>query len=416
DLNRELADIQEDFDRKKGIWDQERNAVEAVKTLREEIDRLRTEEQQLERSGDLNKVAEIRYGRRALLEKELEQKEEQISNAEKQYLREEITEEDIALIVSRWTGIPVSRMLQGEKERLLKMADKLAERVIGQDQALQTVSEAIQRSRSGLSDPNRPMGVFLFLGPTGVGKTETARSLSEFLFDDENAMVRIDMSEYMEKHAVARLIGAPPGYVGHEEGGQLTEAVRRRPYQVILFDEIEKAHPDVFNVFLQIFDDGRLTDSKGRTVDFKNSIIIMTSNIGSQHLLSEDLVAEEREARLQTELHRTFKPEFLNRLDDVIIYQPIGRESLLAIVKIQLKQLLIRARAQGLKLKADSKVLERLVEIGYDPVFGARPLKRAIQREVGNLLSRFILSGEYSTEQEYKLTVESSGGIAVEKA
>jgi ATP-dependent Clp protease ATP-binding subunit ClpB len=296
---------------KKGIWDSERIDVEKAKKIREQIDALRIQEKEAERKGDLNQVAEIRYGKLTALEAELKKAEANIEKAQKQYLREEITFEDIAGIVARWTGIPVSRMMQGEKERLLGMLEKLKDRVIGQDHALVAVSEAIQRSRSGLSDPNRPIGVFMFLGPTGVGKTETARALSQFLFDDENAMVRIDMSEYMEKHSVARLIGAPPGYVGHDEGGQLTEAVRRRPYQVILFDEVEKAHPEVFNVFLQIFDDGRLTDSKGRTVDFKNTIIVLTSNIGS-HILMEPGSQEEKESRIKKELHNFFRPEFLS--------------------------------------------------------------------------------------------------------
>ncbi|MCE9598350.1 MAG: AAA family ATPase, partial [Spirochaetia bacterium] len=319
-LERELADIEVDFKAKKSIWDAERQNVDQAKVIREKIDQLRTQEKEAERKGDLNQVAEIRYGKMLALENELKKAEAHIEKASKQYLKEEITFEDIAAIVARWTGIPVSRMMQGEKERFLTMFDKLKDRVIGQDHALKSISEAIQRSRSGLSDPNRPIGVFMFLGPTGVGKTETARALSQFLFDDENAMVRIDMSEYMEKHSVARLIGAPPGYVGHDEGGQLTEAVRRRPYQVILFDEVEKAHPEVFNVFLQIFEDGRLTDSKGRTVDFKNTIIVLTSNIGS-HILMEAGVQAEKEKRITEELRQFFRPEFLNRLDEVIFFQ-----------------------------------------------------------------------------------------------
>ena len=402
-VDRTLADLEEDLAQKKGIWESERDEVEHVKKLREQIDRLKVQEKELERLGDFNRVAEIRYGQLVALEKEMAALEAGMAERESQYLKEEVTYEDIAAIVARWTGIPVSKMMQGERERLLKMFDTLKDRVVGQDQALESVVEAIQRSRSGLSDPNRPVGVFLFLGPTGVGKTETARALSQFLFDDEAAMVRIDMSEYMEKHAVARLIGAPPGYVGHDEGGQLTEAVRRRPYQVILFDEIEKAHPEVFNIFLQIFDDGRLTDSKGRTVDFKNTIIIMTSNLGSQHLMNEALNGEEKEQRVREELHRHFKPEFLNRLDDVIFFQPIGMESLLQIVGVQVEMLLTRAREQGLHVKASDKILQTLAERGYDPQFGARPLKRVIQQQVGNLLSRVILKGEFSTEKEYTL-------------
>ena len=405
-VQRTLADLEEDFAQRKGIWEAERKGVERAKELREEIDRLRTLEKQLERQGDLNRVAEIRYGKLVQLEQELKTLEEKLEAHEKEYLKEEVTYEDIATIVSRWTGIPVTRMLQGEKEKLLGMAERLRHRVIGQDRALESVTEAIQRSRSGLADPNRPMGVFLFLGPTGVGKTETARALSQFLFDDETAMVRIDMSEYMEKHAVARLIGAPPGYVGYDEGGQLTEAVRRRPYQVILFDEVEKAHPEVFNIFLQIFDDGRLTDAKGRTVDFKNTIIIMTSNIGSDILMQEGMSAEEKEKAVRAALHNHFRPEFLNRLDDIIFYDPVSMEALLQIVRLQVELLVKRAAEQGLHVKVDEKTLESLARRGYDPQFGARPLKRLIQREVGNLLSRVILQGEFSTEQTYHLSGE----------
>jgi len=404
ELQRELSNLEEDFRQKQGIWESERVDVERSKSIREKIDALRIEEKESERKGDLNRVAEIRYGKLVGLENELKALEEKIANSQKQYLKEEVTYEDIATIVARWTGIPVTRMMQGEKERLLNMKEKLKERVVGQDYALESITEAILRSRSGLADPNRPVGVFLFLGPTGVGKTETARALSQFLFDDENAMVRIDMSEYMEKHAVARLIGAPPGYVGYEEGGQLTEAVRRRPYQVILFDEIEKAHPEVFNIFLQIFDEGRLTDAKGRTVDFKNTIIIMTSNIGSHHLMESELSAEEKERNVTDELHRFFKPEFLNRLDDIIFYAPIGLEALKSIVKIQVKQIVDRAREAGLTIEVDEKLLEWLAKKGYSPQFGARPLKRLIQREIGNLLSQVILKGDYSNEKTYRLT------------
>jgi ATP-dependent Clp protease ATP-binding subunit ClpB len=405
-VERTLADVEEDFQGKKGVWETERHGVERLKQLREEIDQWRHQEKEFERRGDFNRVAEIRYGKIAALENEMKHLEQAVQEKEKQYLKEEVSYEDIAAIVARWTGIPVSKMMQGDKERLLGMFDELRRRVVGQDDALRSVTEAIQRSRSGLSDPNRPVGVFLFLGPTGVGKTETARTLSQFLFDDENAMVRIDMSEYMEKHAVARLIGAPPGYVGHEEGGQLTEAVRRRPYQVILFDEIEKAHPDVFNVFLQIFDDGRLTDSKGRTVDFKNTIIIMTSNIGSHFLMDEALNAEEKEARVRMELQARFKPEFLNRLDEIIFYQPVSLDSLLKIVQLQTDLVLKRAAEQGLRVKAPAGILEWLAKRGYDPQFGARPLKRLVQQSVGNLLSRVILKGEFDADKTYELALD----------
>lgn len=405
-LEEELANLEEEFQQKKGVWETERQDVEKAKAIREEIDQWRIKEKEFERVGDLNKVAEIRYGKLTALENELKQIEKNIEESQKQYLKEEVTDEDIALIVSRWTGIPVSKMMQGEKEKLLHIQEELQKQVIGQELAIESVSEAILRNRSGLSDPNRPVGVFLFLGPTGVGKTETAKALARFLFDDEQALLRIDMSEYMEKHAVARLIGAPPGYVGYDEGGQLTEAVRRRPYQVILFDEVEKAHPDVFNLFLQLFDDGRLTDSKGRLVDFKNTIIIMTSNIGSHHLMDLSRTAEERERLIQEDLHRFFRPEFLNRLDDVIFYNPISEESLQQIVKIQLKQLVDRAAEQGLKVKIEKPVLDWLAKRGYDPQFGARPLKRLVQREAGNLLARFILEGNFDPERDYVLKAE----------
>ncbi len=407
-LERELAELEEDFTRKKGIWEIERKDVERVKEIREQIDQLRSEEKKYEREGDLNRVAEIRYGKLVTLEKEMAEVDARIRRREKQYLKEEITTEDIASIVSRWTGIPVSRMVKSQKERFINMADELKKKVVGQDVALATISGAIQRSRSGLADPKKPAGVFLFLGPTGVGKTETSKALANFLFDDEQAMLRIDMSEYMEKHAVARLIGAPPGYVGYEEGGQLTEAVRRRPYQVILFDEVEKAHSDVFHIFLQIFDEGRLTDSKGRNVDFKNSIIILTSNIGSNYLMDSQLSQEDKQKAVRTELQQTFHPEFLNRLDDIIFYQPISLEALEKIVQSQLQEMLGRAKDQGLTitLPVEKKVIHWLAKHSYDPQFGARPLKRLMQQTVGNSLSQIILKGEYSSEKKYKLALD----------
>ena len=406
DLERELADLGEEFKRKKGIWEVERQEVEKVKKVREEIDRLRSEEKRLEREGDLNRVAEIRYGKLVELEAQMKTLEELIAKREKQYLKEEITTEDIANIVARWTGIPITRMMQGEKERLVNMFDELKKRVVGQDAALEAVTGAIQRSRSGLADPRRPIGVFLFLGPTGVGKTETSKALSSFLFDDEQAMVRIDMSEYMEKHSVARLIGAPPGYVGYEEGGQLSEAVRRRPYQVILFDEVEKAHPDIFNVFLQIFDEGCLTDGKGRNVDFRNTIIILTSNIGSSYLIQKDLSQEEKEKAVRADLYKYFRPEFINRLDDTIIYQVIQAKALIEIVESQMRDILLRAKEKGLIVKVERSVLSHLAKEGYDPQFGARPLKRLLQQKVANLLSQIILKGNYKAGKTCKLTLE----------
>ncbi len=407
EVEKELASLDEEFAQKKGVWERERDDVNRAKSIREEIDRWRMEEKEAERAGDLNKVAEIRYGKLVALEQSLSDLEKRTLKSEKQYLREEVTYEDIATIVSRWTGIPVSRMMQGEKEKLLGMENDLKKIVIGQDHALKSVSEAIQRNRSGLSDPNRPVGVFLFLGPTGVGKTETARALSRFLFDDDNAMLRIDMSEYMEKHAVARLIGAPPGYVGYEEGGQLTESVRRRPYQVILFDEVEKAHPEVFNIFLQIFDDGRVTDAKGRTVDFKNTIIILTSNIGSQFLMDSTLNEDEKNSLIDKEMLRFFKPEFLNRVDEIIHFHPVSQEALESIVKIQLQKILLRAREQGLKIKVHKDVIHWLAQRGYDPQFGARPLKRLVQKEVGNLMSHKILKGDYDSSKEMNLMLKN---------
>ncbi|MCS7206033.1 MAG: ATP-dependent chaperone ClpB [Leptospiraceae bacterium] len=407
ELEQELVNLEDEFRYKKGIWESEREIVEKAKAIREQIDQLRIKEKEYERVGNYNKVAEIRYGQIVALEQQLQNLEKQIESAEKRYLKEEITEEDIALIVSRWTGIPVAKMLQTEKEKLLNMFDDLRKQVIGQDHALKAVSEAILRNRSGLSEPNRPMGVFLFLGPTGVGKTETAKALARFLFDDEQALLRFDMSEYMEKHAVARLIGAPPGYVGYEEGGQLTEAVRRRPYQVILFDEVEKAHPDVFNIFLQIFDDGRLTDSKGRTVDFKNTLIIMTSNIGSHYLMDLSLTGEEKERLVHQDLLRFFRPEFLNRIDEIILFNPITEEVLYEIVKIQLQLLFQRSKEKGLNLHYTKELLDWLTKRGYDPQFGARPLKRLIQKEIGNYLARVILKGEYDPEKQYALTIKN---------
>ena len=415
-LERELANLEEALSQKKGVWEIERLELKKVKKIREEIDSLRLEEKRYEREGDLNRVAEIRYGKLVALETEMKKLESQITKSKRQYLKEEITSEDIANIVSRWTGIPVSRMIRGEKERLIHIFDELKKRIVGQDIALQAITGAIQRSRSGLSDPNRPMGVFLFLGPTGVGKTETSKALSSFLFDDEQAMLRIDMSEYMEKHAVSRLIGAPPGYVGHEEGGQLTEAIRRRPYQVILLDEVEKAHPDIHNLFLQIFDEGSLTDSKGRKVDFKNTIIILTSNIGTKALLQNNNKANnsniaqdklEKEIMLN-ELKKYFRPEFLNRLDDIVIYHSINQKSLELIVTSQIDDLLIRAKEQGLNLKIEKKALQWLAKNGYDLEFGVRPLKRLIQQKVANLLSTVILKGEYKTNKIYKLTIEKN--------
>jgi ATP-dependent Clp protease ATP-binding subunit ClpB len=396
-LERELAELKERLNAMKVQWQHEKEILGGVGKIKQEIEQARIEAEQASRSGDLGKAAEISYGRIPQLEQKMRDAEQKLASADSrpQFLKEEVTEDDIAEIVARWTGIPVSRMLESERERLTKLETVLASRVIGQPEAVTAVANAVRRSRAGLQDPNRPIGSFIFLGPTGVGKTETARALAEFLFDDEHAMVRIDMSEYMEKHAVARLIGAPPGYVGFEEGGQLTEAVRRRPYSVILFDEIEKAHPDVFNILLQILDDGRLTDSQGRTVDFRNTVVIMTSNIGS-HFILEHAGADWAmvETQVTAALRQHFRPEFLNRVDDIILFQPLGQEQLDHIVELQLERLrkLLAERKLTLEITPEAKHL--VATEGFDPAFGARPLKRAIQKLVQDPLARRILAGD----------------------
>ena len=397
-IETELAELREKSQTMKAKWQAEKEVIERIQDLRTRVEELRIEAEQATRAGDLNRAAEINYGEIPKLESEIEELSQRLAELQKdgKFLKEEVEPEDIAAVVAEWTGIPVTRLLASERERLKHLEEHLGERVIGQDEALRAVSNAVRRARAGLQDPNRPVGSFIFLGPTGVGKTETARALAEFLFDDERAMVRIDMSEYMEKHAVARLIGAPPGYVGYEEGGQLTEAVRRRPHSVVLFDEIEKAHPEVFNVLLQILDDGRLTDAQGRTVDFRNVIIIMTSNIGSQHILEagENADWEEVEQVVLRLLHQHFKPEFLNRVDDVVVFRPLGEEDLKKIVDIQLKRVARMLEDRGLRLEVTDEAKRFLAEAGYDPVFGARPLKRAIQRHIQDPLALFLLDEE----------------------
>jgi ATP-dependent Clp protease ATP-binding subunit ClpB len=397
-VERELAQVREQSTALKARWRLEKEGIQKIRGLKEQIEKLKQEEQQAERKGDLQRVAEIRYGLLRQAEQDLERLSGEAQAGGGRLLKEEVDEEDIARIISKWTGIPVARMLESEVQKLIRMEERLRQRVVGQEAALASVANAIRRSRAGLSDPRRPIGSFLFLGPTGVGKTELGRALAEFLFDDEHNMVRIDMSEYMEKHAVARLIGAPPGYVGYDEGGQLTEAVRRRPYAVVLFDEIEKAHSDVFHVLLQILDDGRLTDAKGRTVDFKNTVIIMTSNLGSQFLQAADLrspaaFAHAREQVLQT-LHGHFKPEFLNRVDDMIVFSPLGEEQIAQIIELRLADLrrLLAERKIALELASSAKDL--LFTEGYDRAFGARPLKRAIQRLIQDPLALRLLEGE----------------------
>ena len=394
----ELAEINETLTSMKGHWTLERDIIQKIRTIKSNIDEARVAEQQAERQGDLSKVAEIRYGKIVELEKQLAAENAHLAGIQqdRKMLKEEVDEEDVAQVVAKWTGIPVDRLLSGEKEKLVHADTELAQRVVGQTEAIAAVANAVRRARAGLQDPNRPLGSFIFLGPTGVGKTELARSLAHFLFDTEKAMIRIDMSEFMEKHSVARLIGAPPGYVGYEEGGYLTEAVRRRPYSVILFDEIEKAHPDVFNVLLQILDDGRMTDGKGRTVDFKNTILIMTSNLGSQMIME---MGEGRRAEMQTRidaiLHAQFRPEFLNRIDEIIIFHALGKEHLARIIDIQVGLLTKRLAEQKFSVSLTEPAKEYLIEVGYDPSYGARPLKRAIQRYVQDALAMKILDGTF---------------------
>jgi ATP-dependent Clp protease ATP-binding subunit ClpB len=392
----QLEELRKEAEELKAQWLKEKEIIQSIRKLKEKIDQLKIEAQQAERQGDLNRVAEIIYGQIPQLQKELDgenQKLAEIQKEGKSFLKEEVDEEDIAEIIAKWTGIPVKRLLESEREKLLRIEERLKERVVGQDQAISSVSNALRRARAGLKDPNRPIGSFLFIGPTGVGKTELAKALAEFMFDTEQAMIRIDMSEYMEKHSVARLIGAPPGYVGYEEGGQLTEAVRRRPYSVILFDEIEKAHPDVFNVLLQVLDDGRLTDGKGRTVDFRNTIIIMTSNVGSHYFQESFLDRREIENRIHELLKGTFRPEFLNRIDEIIIFNNLTQEDIIRIVDIQIRYLNYRLAEKGLSIELSERAKERLSQVGFDPVFGARPLKRAIQKYIENPLAMKILEG-----------------------
>ena len=398
-VEHEISELRERSSTMKAQWQAEKEVIQRIRELKAEHDNLKNEVEQATRSGDLQRAAELRYARIPEVERQLEEEQRRLAEIQAQgsYLKEEVDAEDIAEIVSHWTGIPVSKMMESERERLAHLEDELAQRVVGQAQAVKAVADAVRRSRAGLGDPNRPTGSFIFLGPTGVGKTETARALAEFLFDDERAMVRLDMSEYMEKHSVARMIGAPPGYVGYEEGGQLTEAVRRRPYSVILFDEIEKAHPDVFNVLLQVLDDGRLTDSQGRVVDFRNAVIIMTSNIGSQYIVDAGGATWDRvEERVRDDLRNHFRPEFLNRVDDIIVFRPLAREDLVRIVDLQLVRLEQLLEARNLKLDVTREARELLAEQGYDPVYGARPLKRVIQRELQNRIALELLEGSFS--------------------
>mgnify|MGYP003572524538 FL=1 len=404
-LEREDSDLEE-------IWKSEKAAVQGSSHVKEELERARMELETAQRAGDLARAGELQYGRIPELEKQL-QMASQAETQQMTLLRNKVSEEEIAEVVALWTGIPVSKMLEGEREKLLRMESELAKRVVGQEEAVRAVSDAIRRSRAGLSDPNRPNGSFLFLGPTGVGKTELTKALAEYLFDTEEAMVRIDMSEFMEKHSVARLIGAPPGYVGYEEGGHLTEAVRRKPYSVILMDEVEKAHPDVFNVLLQVLDDGRLTDGQGRTVDFRNTVIVMTSNLGSD--LIQNLAGEENYESMKSAVMEVvgghFRPEFINRIDEAVVFHPLGREQIRAITSIQIDYLRQRLAERELGLSVSEVALDRLGEAGFDPVYGARPLKRAIQHQLENPLAREILAGRFHSGQVVE--VDAEGGELV---
>jgi ATP-dependent Clp protease ATP-binding subunit ClpB len=395
-IEQELSSLKEERDSMKLHWNNEKEGIQKIHETKSNIEKSKLEAEKAEREGNLNRVAELKYGVLPQLQKDLEGENKKLASLQKEtkMLKEEVDEEDIAEIVSKWTGIPVGRLMEGEANKLVRMEEELKQRVVGQDEAIRLISNAIRRSRVGIADPNRPVGSFIFMGPTGVGKTELARSLADFLFNDENTLVRIDMSEYMERHSVARLIGAPPGYVGYEEGGQLTEIVRRKPYSVILFDEIEKAHPDVFNILLQILDDGRLTDGQGRVVNFKNSILIMTSNIGSQWIY--EMNKENKESVMQKvndSLREHFKPEFINRLDEIIIFNNLDKGQIIKIVDIQLNILKKRLLSKKIYLKATQKVKEFLAEKGYDPHYGARPLKRTIQRYIQDPLSLQILEG-----------------------
>ncbi|MGE5218785.1 MAG: ATP-dependent chaperone ClpB [Chloroflexota bacterium] len=397
-LEREIENLRETSGGLKAHWQNEKESIQRIRSLKEKMEATKVEEQKAQREGDLNRAAELRYGTLTQLQKDLEQANQKLAELQKdqKMLKEEVDAEDVAEVVAKWTGIPVSKMLEGEIQKLLKMEERLKLRVIGQENAIHAVSNAVRRARAGLQDENRPIGSFIFLGPTGVGKTELCRALAEFLFDDEQAMVRLDMSEFMEKHSVSRLIGAPPGYVGYEEGGYLTEAVRRRPYSVVLFDEIEKAHPDVFNALLQILEDGRMTDGQGRTVDFKNTVIIMTSNLGSQYI--QELAAKDRkemERRVSAALREAFKPEFLNRVDETIIFNNLGREEIKSIVEIQLKRLCKNLAGRKISLELSERARALLADKGYDPVYGARPLKRTIQRLIQDPLAVKILAGEF---------------------
>jgi ATP-dependent Clp protease ATP-binding subunit ClpB len=414
-LEKELADLKEENSRLSSHWQQEKELIQAGRKVKEELEQVRLEMQRAQQSGDYGKASEIQYGRIPQMERQIQEHEAKLATLQQgqRMLKEEVDEEDIAEVVSRWTHIPVSRLVEGEVQKLLKMEERLHNRVVGQEEAIRAVANAIRRARAGLQDPNRPLGSFMFLGPTGVGKTELARALAEFMFDDEHSMVRIDMSEYQEKHTVSRLIGAPPGYVGYEESGQLTEAVRRRPYSVVLFDEVEKAHPEVLNVMLQLLDDGRLTDGKGRTVDFKNTVVIMTSNVGS-HYIAEQVSAGSTTVNVNVKrqvmdaLRDHFRPEFLNRLDEIIIFHALSREEMRTIIDIQLRGLAKRLEDRKIRIELTDRAKDLLIAEGYDPTYGARPLKRTIQRSVLDPLAMRVLNGEFGEGDTVR--IDATGG------
>ena len=415
DLQKELAELRDTFNARKASWDNEKHSVEKLQKIREEIDSLNKQIQTAQQNYDLEKAAELQYGRLPQLKKQLEQEEEAVKNRDLSLVHEAVTDEEIARIISRWTGIPVAKLTESERNKTLHLDEELHKRVIGQDEGVQKVTDAIIRSKAGIKDPSKPIGSFLFLGPTGVGKTELAKALAACLFDDEQNMVRIDMSEYMEKYSVSRLIGAPPGYVGYEEGGQLTEAVRRKPYSVVLFDEIEKAHPDVFNVLLQVLDDGRITDSQGRTVDFKNTILIMTSNIGSSYLLEgideNGNIREESKDMVMNDLRAHFRPEFLNRLDETIMFKPLTRDNISSIVKLMMEDLNKRLEDRQIRVELTDEAMKAVIDGGYDPVYGARPLKRYLQKYVETLSARLILSGTVGEGDTIEIYVDGAGQL-----
>jgi ATP-dependent Clp protease ATP-binding subunit ClpB len=427
EIERELNELREEYHTLKSRWSVEKEHIQSLRSLKEQIEQTKRDAEAAERTGDLGKVAELRYGQLHSLTKRLEEEKRQLDATQSQgkMLKEEVGAEDIAEIVARWTGIPVQRMLETERAKLLSMEERLHERVINQSDAIRVIANAIRRSRAGLSDANKPIGSFIFLGTTGVGKTEVAKALAEFLFDDESAIVRLDMTEYMEKHSVSRLIGAPPGYVGYEEGGQLTEAVRQRPYSVVLFDEIEKAHNDVFNILLQVLDDGRLTDSKGRTVNFTNTIVIMTSNLGTEFLQDKlhDVTDENRDELVNSArvhilelLRQRMRPEFLNRIDEIILFKPLTRSEIRQIVHLHLRSLRNKLTNEGIGIDVHEDVLDWIAQIGYDPQYGARPLKRALQRYLTDVLAMRILAGDFASGDTVHVRVRETGGLEFTKA